>query len=56
VKSPFWIERWRQPEREGAVASRDHVVGLEAPDEAAGLEPLDAWLGPEPLDEVAVLE
>ena len=65
VKSPFWIERWRQPEREGAardgrglgaVASRDDTVGLEARDAAVGLEPLDDWLDLEPLDEAAVLE
>ncbi len=72
VKSPVWIERWRQPEREGAargdvsgIAPRtgaagrepcDDAVGLEPSDDAAGLEPLDQWLDAEPFDEAAVLE
>jgi uncharacterized membrane protein (DUF485 family) len=56
VKSPFWIERWRQPERAGAAPGGAGLGALEPLDDAVGLESLDDWLDAEPPDEAAVLE
>jgi uncharacterized membrane protein (DUF485 family) len=61
VKGPFWIERWRHAEGNGAARGGAGLGGaglgaLEPLDDAGGLEPLDDLLALEPLDEAAVLE